>query len=68
METADRLTSLQLEILKASAFEPTEEEWQQVKALLGKVFADRLTGRVDQAIREKGITEDDLDRWVRPES
>ncbi len=56
METADQLTSLQLELLKAYAFEPTEEELLQVKALLGRIFADRLTVRVDQAVKEKGIT------------
>ena len=67
METADQLTSLQLELLKAYAFEPTEEELLQVKALLGRIFADRLTVRVDQAVKEKGITEDDLDHWLNDE-
>lgn len=67
METADQLTPLQLELLKAYAFEPTEEELLQVKALLGKIFADRLTARVDQAVQEKGITEDDLDHWLNDE-
>ncbi len=67
METADQLTSLQLELLKAYAFEPTEEELLQVKALLGRIFASRLTAHVDQAIQEKGITEDDLDHWLNDE-
>ena len=67
METADQLTSLQLELLKAYAFEPTEEELLQVKALLGRIFASRLTARVDQAVQEKGITEDDLDYWLNDE-
>ncbi len=67
METADQLTSLQLELLKAYAFEPTEEELLQVKALLGRIFADRLTVRVDQTVKEKGITEDDLDHWLNDE-
>ena len=67
METADQLTSLQLELLKAYAFEPTEEELLQVKALLGRIFADRLRVRVDQAVKEKGITEDDLDHWLNDE-
>lgn len=67
METADQLTALQLELLKAYAFEPTEEELLQVKALLGKFFASRLTTRVDQAVKEKGITQDDLDHWLNDE-
>ncbi len=65
METAGQLTSLQLELLKAYAFEPTEEELLQVKALLGRFCAGRLTVRVDQAVKEKGVTEDDLDQQLR---
>ncbi len=67
MKNADQLTSLQLELLKAYAFEPTEEELLQVKALLGRIFANRLTARVDQAVQEKGITQDDLDHWLNDE-
>ena len=67
MENADQLTSLQLELLKAYAFEPTEEEMLQIKAMLGRIFANRLTARVDQAVQEQGITEDDLDRWLNDE-
>ncbi len=67
MENANQLTSLQLELLKAYAFEPTEEELLQVKALLGRIFANRLTARVDQAVQEKGITQDDLDHWLNDE-
>ena len=67
MENANQLTSLQLELLKAYAFEPTEEEMLQIKAMLGKLFANRLTARVDQAVKERGITDDDLDRWLNDE-
>ena len=67
MESPDQLTSLQLELLKAYAFEPTEEEMLQINAMLGRIFANRLTARVDQAVEEKGITEDDLDRWLNDE-
>ena len=67
MVNADQLTSLQLELLKAYAFEPTEEEMLQIKAMLGRIFANRLTARVDQAVKERGITDDDLDRWLNDE-
>ena len=67
MENTDQLTSLQLELLKAYAFDPTEEELLQVKAMLGKLFANRLTAHVDQAVKEKGITKDDLERWLNDE-
>ena len=49
------------------AFEPTEEEMLQIKAMLGRIFANRLTARVDQAVKERGITDNDLDRWLNDE-
>lgn len=67
MQTPDQLTSLQLELLKAYAFEPTEEELLHVKKVLGQIFADRLLSRIDQAVEEQGITNADLERWLNDE-
>ncbi len=67
MEMSEQLTSLQLELLKAYAFDPSEEELLQVKALLGNLFANRLVARVDQSVEEKGITNADLDSWLNDE-
>ena len=67
MQRAERLTSLQLELLKVFAFEPSEEELLQVKAMLGKFFAHRLVEQVDAAAKDTGVTDVDLDSWLNDE-
>ena len=66
--TATKLSSLQLELLKIFSFQPTEEELLQVKAILARFFAERFTERVAQAADTKGISDEDLDRWLNEEN
>ncbi len=58
------LSSLQLELLKVYSFEPTESELLEIKAMLGKYFAQRMTQAVNEAIKTKNITEQDLENWL----
>lgn len=62
--TENRLSSLQLELLKIYSFEPTEEELKEIQAWLARFFADRLVQKVDSAIKAKHISEDDLEKWL----
>lgn len=66
--TTTKLSPLQLELLKVFSFHPTEEELMQVKAILARFFASRFTERMGQAADAKGITDDDLDRWLNEEN
>lgn len=59
-----KLNSLQLELLKVYSFEPSEEDLLAIKDFLAKHFSDKLLKNVQHAIKEKNITEDDLDSWV----
>lgn len=61
---AEKLTPLQLELLKVYALHPSEEDLLAVKRLLAEYFSSKLTSRVEQAVREKGITEGDLEQWL----
>lgn len=53
---SQKLNSLQLEVLKVYSLEPSEEDF--------KHFSDKLLKNVQYAIKEKNMTEDDLDSWV----
>ncbi|MCW5923050.1 MAG: hypothetical protein KIS77_11935 [Saprospiraceae bacterium] len=64
MQASQKLSPLQLELLKVYSFNPTEEELLQIKEILARFFAKRFTDRVAQAAEAKGITDDDLDRWL----
>lgn len=68
MQSTNQLTSLQLELLKVFALEPTEDELLQVKKMLGTFFAQRLVKSVDRSVLEKNITEEDLDLWLNDEN
>ena len=59
-----KLSSLQLDLLKVYSFQPSEADLLAVRQLLATYFSDKLTENVRQAINEKGITELDLDRWL----
>ena len=59
-----KLNTLQLELLNMYSFEPKEEDLLAIKDLLAQNFSGRLLKNVQRAIKEKNITEEDLDRWI----
>ncbi|MDX1939072.1 MAG: hypothetical protein SFU99_00890 [Saprospiraceae bacterium] len=59
-----KLSTLQLELLKIYAFNPTEEELIEVKNILARYFAHRFTEKMAQVAEAKGITDADLDKWL----
>lgn len=65
IQTSPKLSLLQLELLKVYSFNPTEEELLQIKEILARFFAKRFTDRVAQAAEAKGVTDEDLDRWLK---
>ena len=67
-ETGSRLSSLQLELLKVYALEPTPEEMEDVRRLLGQYFGRKLAEKVGAQAKQKGMTERDLDQWLNEEA
>lgn len=67
MRKTAKLSPLQLELLKVYSFNPTEEELLEIKRYLGKFFARRLTKNIGEAVKSKGITETDLEKWLNEE-
>ncbi len=59
-----KLSSLQLDLLKVYSFEPDEDDLLAIRKLLASYFSDKLIGKVQQAVEERQITEQDLDRWL----
>ncbi len=62
--TVGELSPLQLELLKIYSFNPSETDLLEIKRLLANYFADKLIKKVDAAIQEKNITEEDLESWL----
>jgi hypothetical protein len=58
------LSSLQLELLRVYSFEPTESELLEIKTMLGKYFAKRMTQMVDNQVKTQNITTQDIENWL----
>lgn len=61
------LTNLQLELLKLYAITISEQELVEIKALLARYFADRLTSAVDKIWEARGLTATDMEQWLNDE-
>ncbi|RYD86287.1 MAG: hypothetical protein EOP50_22650 [Sphingobacteriales bacterium] len=56
-----KLNALQLELLKVYSLDPTEEDLLAIRKMLAQYFSEKLTGKVQQAIEQRNITEQDLE-------
>jgi len=61
---SQKLSALQLELLKIYSFQPKEEDMLAVKKMLAEYFSERLQKNIQKAVIEKNITQEDLDRWI----
>ncbi|QTA78938.1 Uncharacterized protein dnl_11860 [Desulfonema limicola] len=68
MERQKPLTNLQLEVLKLYALDLTEDELTDVKNVLARHFADRLSKRVNHIWQQKGLTPEDMEKWLNDEN
>ena len=62
-----KLSPLQLELLRTYSFQPSETELLEIKQLLARFFAQRLTTLINKAVIEKNTTENELDNWLNDE-
>ena len=68
MESQKSLSNLQLELLKVFSFDLPEEELLEIKRILARHFADKLTQRVDTIWEREGLDQDAMDRWLNDEN
>lgn len=61
---SQKLSQLQLELLNVYSFQPDEKDLRAIKKLLAQYFSDKLVRRVNKAVTERNISEQDLDRWL----
>jgi hypothetical protein len=61
---ANRLTNLQLELIKLFSYNLDEKQLREVKYLLARYFADKATQEMDKIWEEKGLTNETMDTWL----
>ena len=63
-QSTNRLTNLQLELLKLFNYNLNQKQLLEVKDLLAKYFADKATREMDKLWEEKGLTNETMDSWL----
>jgi hypothetical protein len=63
-QATNRLTNLQLELLKLFSYNLSEKQLKEVKDLLAKYFAAKATHEMDNIWEEKGLTNEAMDAWL----
>ena len=63
MNSARKLSNVQLEILKLFSIDLSEVQLKEIKELLSNYFADKITNQMDDLFAAKDWKEDQIDKW-----
>jgi hypothetical protein len=63
-QSSNRLTNLQLELIKLFNYNLNEAQLMEVKSLLARYFAEKATAETDKVWEEKGLTNETMDAWL----
>ena len=64
METAGKLTNVQLEILKLFQYDLPETQLAEIKNLLAKYFAKTASDEMDKLWEENNWNDDTMNEWA----
>ncbi len=65
MNAAKRLNKTQLELLKLFSLDLSEEQLKEIKSLLIKYFAEKVTLEMDNLFEAKGWDEKKIEEWSK---
>ena len=63
-ETSPRFSNLQLELLRLYSRDVSDEELVEIKHLLARYFAEKLSRHADQIWEEKGWTDATMEEFL----
>jgi hypothetical protein len=63
MEAIDKLSNLQLEILKVFSFELSEDEIKDIRAMLAAYFAERVSSDMDALFEANDWGAQKIEEW-----
>jgi hypothetical protein len=64
MSAPNKLSNLQLELLKIYSTNISDEKLLKIKSMLANFFAEEATKEMDKFIEENNITQQDLIDWT----
>jgi len=62
--SSNRLTNLQLELIKLFNYNLSERQLLEVKDMLSKYFAGKATEEMDKIWKDEGLTNDTMEAWA----
>lgn len=62
------LSNVQIELLKLYSTDLSEEDIKELKLLLAKFYAKKSIKLANKIWDEKGLTDEDMDRWLNEPS
>lgn len=62
------LSNVQMELLKIFSTGISDSEMDELKAVIANFYAKKATRRADEIWDEKGLTNDDMDKWLNQKS
>jgi len=63
-EGKNRLSNLQLELLKLFKYSLNEAQLLEIKDLLARHFAKQATNEADKIWKDQGLSNDTMDQWL----
>lgn len=64
MQDTQRLSNVQLELLKMFSFNLSETQLLEIKSMLSTYFAEKVTQDVDALFEEKGWGPEKIEEWA----
>ena len=62
------LTNIQMELLKLFSTNMSDEEVIELKGVIARFYAEKATAEADRIWDERGLTNEDMDKWLNQES
>ncbi len=62
------LSNVQLELLKLFSTDMSDEDLDELKSVITQFYAKKAMDLADKIWDERGLTQDDMEKWIREKS
>ena len=62
------LSNVQIELMKLFRTNLSDQELIELKDLIAKFYADKASAKADEIWDERGLTNEDMDKWLNQKS
>jgi hypothetical protein len=64
MNSSDRITNLQIELLKLFQYDLKESQLKDIRSLLAKYFAQTASAEMDKLWKQEGWSNETMEHWA----